>query len=150
MRGVIKTPLFLSFLVTIEAQKPKATIFPPKNQTAAIERLIWKDYNSDTTRGVIMSKEQKMDEKILGTGAVPKDITPDELRSCLKRHGITERTTKGSHVVFEFPLGNGEVIPYPVPLGGRKTVNPIYIREIRKHYRETITQNESGEKNGKK
>lgn len=79
-----------------------------------------------------MSKREKLYDRIMVQMPVPKDITPDELIAFAHHMGWETRYGSGDHVVLIMKFPDGTNKPYPIPLGGKKTILSQYIREIRK------------------
>lgn len=78
-----------------------------------------------------MSQREKLMFRILRVEPIPRDITPHELMTLIQYLGLSVREGSGSHVVIYGPLKDGYQLNLTVPVGGRKTILPPYIRQLR-------------------
>ncbi len=78
-----------------------------------------------------MSQKEKLLFRFLHSEPIPKDITPDELRTLIRQIGLSIKEGKGSHAVVFGTLKDGCQLSLTVPIGGRKTILQPYIRQLR-------------------
>ena len=79
-----------------------------------------------------MSTDDKLVWRVLEKHPVPNDITPNELRRLASIMGWSIRKGRGSHISIGIITRDGGRQSFTVPIGGRKTILPWYISEIRK------------------
>ena len=87
-----------------------------------------------------MSQTEKADYRVFGKTPIPTDITPKELEAALVRYNFKLKPGKGSHLKVSVEFKDGTMWCYTIPVGGRKTVLPVYVRKIRETMKEHASE----------